>query len=291
MLHSMTGYGKAEISTQTHEVSVEVKSVNSRYLEYTSRLPKAYAYMEKNIKDMITSNISRGKVEVIVSITSSTGEVKVIADTALAQSYFDAMQEIASIAQINYQPEVETLLKVKDIFIVSEDKLDEEKIWLDVEPIVIKAIEQFKDMRKTEGDGLLRDINSRLEMIEKNIKSVEEITENRTEKYTQKLYQKLKVLLEDKAVDEARILTEAAIFADKTAVDEETVRIHSHIEQYREIIAEGGACGRKLDFLTQELNREVNTIGSKCQEIEITRIVVDIKAEIEKIREQIQNLE
>ena len=183
------------------------------------------------------------------------------------------------------------LARFPDVLVPRQAAVDEEQLWADVSDVAAQALQNFVEMRGVEGEKMLEDITARLDTVESCVGRIEALTAGRVEKYTQRLYERLKVILEDRSIDDARVLTEAAIFGDKTAVDEETVRLHSHIAQYREILGGGQPVGRKLDFLTQELNREANTIGSKCQDLDITRIVVDMKAEIEKIREQIQNLE
>ena len=252
MILSMTGFGRGTAVRNGREITVELRSVNSRYFEYSSRIPRTCNYMDSRLKKQLNQRISRGKVE--LSLT---------------------MQEVdARDTVVSHFPEV---------LVTRHADVDEEQLWEDVSAVTAQALDRFVAMRAAEGEKMKADIESRLAFLEQCV--------GRVESYTARLYEKLRAILEDRELDDARVLTEAAIFADKTAVDEETVRLRSHIAQYREILSLNEPVGRKLDFLTQELNRETNTIGSKCQDLDITRIVVDMKAEIEKIREQIQNLE
>lgn len=292
MVYSMTGYGRARAVYPQREITVEIKSVNSRYFEYTSRMPRSYTQFDDQIKKTLASRIARGKVEVALTVqetAAGTGVVEV--NQPLAQSYLLALRSLAEQLGVRDDITVSTLARFPDVVLTSRPEEDAGILWEQLSAPLDQALEHFLAMRAVEGEKLQEDILSRLSFLEQAVRQVEQDSAGRVNRYTERLYEKLKALLADRTVDEARILTEAAIFGDKTAVDEETVRLDSHIRQYREILAQGGPVGRKLDFLTQELNRETNTIGSKCQELEITRLVVDMKAEIEKIREQIQNLE
>lgn len=292
MALSMTGYGRSEKILNGRDIKIEIKSVNSRYFEYSSRMPRAFAFLDDKIKKEISAVVSRGKIEVSLQVQNiSAQDVTITPNMPLAQGYFEAMREIAGNFCIDDDITASTLARFSDIFTVTSAAQDEEQLWQDIKTVTDEAIANFVDMRSIEGEKLKEDILSRLDTIENAVLKIEENSAERVKKYTDRLYQKLKLLLEDRNIDDARILTEAAIFADKTAVDEETVRLHSHIKQYRSILSSSEAVGRKLDFLTQELNRETNTIGSKCQDLDITKIVVDVKAEIEKIREQVQNIE
>lgn len=292
MALSMTGYGRSEKILNGRDIKVEIKSVNSRYFEYSSRMPRAFAFLDDKIKKEISGTVSRGKIELNLQVQSvSAQDVTITPNIPLAQGYLEAMREIAGNFCIDDDITASALARFGDIFTVTAAAQDEEQLWQDIKEVADEAIKNFVEMRRTEGEKLKEDILSRLNTIEAAVLKIEENSAERVKKYTDKLYQKLKLLLEDRNIDDARILTEAAIFADKTAIDEETVRLHSHIKQYRGILNTPEAVGRKLDFLTQELNRETNTIGSKCQDLDITRIVVDVKAEIEKIREQVQNIE
>ncbi len=292
MILSMTGYGRAQSQRNGRDITVEIRSVNSRYFEYSSKMPRAFLCFDDAIKKALNARISRGKVELGLQVRDVEGkDQRIAADVELARSYLEAIREVAGSLELRDDVSVNSLLRFSDIFTTVAVPQDEEQLLADILSVVGEALDRFVAMRQVEGDKMKEDIFSRLDFLEKAVARVEADSAQRLEKYTERLYAKLKVLLEDQNVEESRVLTEAAIFADKTAVDEETVRLRSHIRQYRDILTEGGAVGRKLDFLTQELNRETNTIGSKCQDIEITRLVVDMKAEIEKIREQIQNIE
>ncbi len=292
MILSMTGYGRAQQVLNGRDITVEIRSVNSRYFEYSSRMPRVCLCFEDPIKKAVNSRVFRGKVELGLQLKDTAGQdQQVVADVQLAGGYLAAIRQVAGELGLKDDIGVNSLLRFSDIFTTTAAPQDEEQMLADILTVVNQAVDRFVEMRQVEGEKMQADILGRLSFLEQAVGQVEQDSAQRLQKYTEKMYTKLKVLLEDRNVDEGRILTEAAIFADKTAVDEETVRLRSHIQQYRDILAEGGAVGRKLDFLTQELNRETNTIGSKCQEIAITRLVVDMKAEIEKIREQIQNLE
>lgn len=292
MILSMTGYGRAEQVLNGRSIQVELRSVNSRYFEYSSRLPRNCSFMEDKLKKLMSKSISRGKVELSLQIqTIDAADTVVEVDYPLAQSYHAAMQGLSDALHMPNDITADKLARMPDVLVLRRANANEEQLWQDVSAVAEAALQQFLAMRAVEGEKLQQDVLSRLVTIEEMVGKIEKATEGRVQAYTQRLYEKLKTLLEDRNIDDSRVLTEAAIFADKTAIDEETVRIHSHIQQYREILALSEPVGRKLDFLTQELNRETNTIGSKCQQLEITRLVVDVKSEIEKIREQIQNIE
>ncbi len=292
MILSMTGYGRAEQVLNGRSIQVELRSVNSRYFEYSSRLPRNCSFMEDKLKKLMSKSISRGKVELSLQIqTIDAADTVVEVDYPLAQSYHAAMQGLSDALHMPNDITADKLARMPDVLVLRRANANEEQLWQDVSAVAEAALQQFLAMRAVEGEKLQQDVLSRLVTIEEMVGKIEKATEGRVQAYTQRLYEKLKTLLEDRNIDDSRILTEAAIFADKTAIDEETVRIHSHIQQYREILALSEPVGRKLDFLTQELNRETNTIGSKCQQLEITRLVVNVKSEIEKIREQIQNIE
>lgn len=292
MALSMTGYGRGKEVLHGRDIMVEIKSVNSRYFEYSSRLPRNYGFLDDALKKALSAVVSRGKAELRLNIQNlEEGETEIKANMAVAKGYANALAEISSELELPDDTSAAVLARFSDVFTVLRTEADEEELKADVLQVAKMAIEHYNQMRAVEGDKLKQDIMMRLDALEAMLAEVEKGSTGRVERYTQRLYERLQEVLQDRTVDEARVLTEAAIFADKTAVDEETVRLRSHFKQYREILAKGGAVGRKLDFLTQELNREVNTIGSKCQELEITQLVVEMKAEIEKIREQIQNLE
>lgn len=292
MARSMTGYGRAEKILGGRDIVVEVKSVNSRYFEYSSRLPRNYGFVDDPLKKAVSAAVSRGKVEVHVSVQSlEEGDVQVRPNVAVAQSYLAALGEISTELAVPNDVTAAVLARFSDVFTVTRTEADEEQLKSDILAVAAEALSRYTAMRDTEGGKLVADIVTRLEALQAMLAEVEKDSAGRVQRYTQRLYERLQEVLQSTTIDEARVLTEAAIFADKTAVDEETVRLRSHLKQYGDILAQSGPVGRKLDFLTQELNREVNTIGSKCQEVDITRLVVDMKSEIEKIREQIQNLE
>ena len=292
MVFSMTGYGRAQQVLHGRDITVEIKSVNARYFEYSSRIPRAYAWLDDRLKKQLAGSISRGKTELALTVAEVDGSgAQIRINEDLARQYLEALRGMAQALSLKDDVTVNTMTRFSDLFTVTKPELDEEQIAADVGAVAKDAIAAFLSMRSTEGEKLEEDVLSRLCSIEAMVGQVEQLAEGRVANYTQRLYEKLQLLLEDRSIDESRLLTEAAIFADKTAVDEETVRLRSHIKQYREILSSGGPVGRKLDFLTQELNRETNTIGSKTQDLAVTRLVVDMKAEIEKIREQIQNIE
>lgn len=292
MVLSMTGYGRARLTLHGRDITVEIKSVNSRYFEYSSRLPRGYSFLEDKLKKLVNGKIARGKAELNLTIVNVEAPDTVITpNVELARQYKDAMDEMARQLGMRNDVTLSGLCRFPDMFSAVHAEADEAELWQDVQAVAAAALENFVAMRAAEGAKLREDVLARLCTLEKDVGVIEQTSAARVQKYTDKLYARLKELLDGRDIDDARILTEAAIFADKTAVDEETVRLRSHIRQYRDILALSEPVGRKLDFLTQELNRETNTIGSKCNELDITRVVVEVKGEIEKIREQIQNLE
>ena len=292
MVRSMTGYGRAQQERGGRDITIEIKSVNARYFEYSSRMPRSFAFLDDRLKKLVGSAISRGKTELALTVVNvSAPEASISVNMELAQSYLDAIRSMSDTLGVRDDVTASTLTRFSDVFTTRKAETDEEQLWQDVRAVAEAAVENFVAMRAAEGEKLKADILSRLEYLERAVGEVEEMSAGRVPQYQEKLYARLQSLLADTGIDEARILTEAAIFADKTAVDEETVRLRSHLRQYRDILELNEPVGRKLDFLTQEMNRETNTIGSKAQDLEITRKVVDMKAEIEKIREQIQNIE
>lgn len=292
MVLSMTGFGRGEGVLHGREIAVEIRSVNSRYFEYSSRLPRSCNFLDSQLKKQLNSRISRGKVELSLTVqTIDAPDTTVCVNMELAASYQQAMQQLSETLGVKNDLTAATLARMPDVLSLRCAQVNEEELAADVAQVCAQALDRFLAMRAAEGEKMKADVMGRLAGIEEKVGQIEQLTAGRVSAYTQRLYEKLKTLLEDREIDDSRILTEAAIFGDKTAIDEETVRLRSHIAQYRSILALDEPVGRKLDFLTQELNRETNTIGSKCQDLDITRIVVDIKAEIEKIREQIQNIE
>lgn len=292
MVYSMTGYGKGNAVLNGKDITVEIKSVNHRYFEYSSRMSRFFAFLEDKIKKQINETVSRGKVEMSLAIKSvQQSDTVVEADVALAKSYYDALCKISEELGLDNPEDVMAIARYEGVLTQNKSEDDAEQLAKDVSIVVAMALEEFMKMKTAEGEKLYNDVMGRLSTIEGIVGEIEEIAPLRTQKYQDRLYQKLQTILQDTQIDSQRILTEAAIFADKVAVDEETVRLRSHIAQYRDILNGAPRQGRKLDFLTQELNREANTIGSKSNDLDVTRRVVDIKSEIEKIREQIQNME
>ncbi len=292
MIKSMTGFGRERKVIASREILVEIRSVNHRYYEFTAKTPRAYGYLDEKLKAFMHGAISRGKVEVLVSIYNQEGvNANIEINKDIAKGYLNALRSSAEELGLEDDLKLSNVLRLPDVFTVVKVIDDEEEIWQQVSEVAGAALEKFVEMRRTEGEKMNADITGRLDMIEETVGKVEKLSADSVGNYRKRLHDKLAEILEDRNIDEARILTEAAIFADKIAVDEETVRLRSHIAQFRELLASGEPVGRKLDFLVQEMNREVNTTGSKSQELEITRMVVDMKSEIEKIREQIQNIE
>ncbi len=292
MIKSMTGYGRGQDTIDGLSIVVEIKSVNHRYYEYSSRLPRAYGFLDDKLKNYLQQRISRGKVDVFVQIDAlETAGSEVVVNHALAESYLRALQEIADHYAIREDLTVTTLSRYPDVLTVRQVALEEDAVWVAVQRVTDEALDRFVAMREKEGARMREDVLSRAGTILKAVATVEERSPQTVQEHMDKVTARMRELLDGAAVDEARLLTEAAIYADKIAVAEETVRLRSHIDQLHQLLDSGEAIGRKLDFLVQEMNRETNTIGSKCSDLELTRIVVDIKAELEKIREQIQNIE
>lgn len=292
MIRSMTGYGRSQQTLDGREILVEIKSVNHRYFEFSARVPRAYGYLEEKLKSFLQGKVSRGKVEMGVTIYNIEGKDALIeVNSSIAKGYVDALRKANETLELKDDITLSNLIRLPDIFNVIKNTEDEEVIWNDVKIAAEEALNSFVAMREAEGVKMREDVEQCLDYIEKLVERVEERSPMVTEAYRERLYNKLVEILNDKKIDEQRILTEAAIFSEKTAVDEETVRLKSHINQFRSLLEINEPVGRKLDFLIQEFNRESNTIGSKAQDVEITKIVVELKSEIEKIREQIQNIE
>ena len=292
MIKSMTGYGRALETVNGREFTVEIRSVNNRYLDCNVKMPRMLSFAEDAVKQAIKQAVSRGKVDVYISVKSEGGdETKVTLNTALLGQYLAAMRSMVEDHGVKDDISVSTVSRIPEIFTVEKPEIDEEQLLADLLQVVRKALEAYNAMRATEGAALDADLRSRGETILGLVAQVEEGNGKTVEDYRTRLENKLREVLANTAIDESRILTEAAIFADKVAVDEETVRLRSHLKQMNDMLTAGGAMGRKLDFLLQEMNREANTIGSKCTDVALARIVVDIKAELEKIREQTQNIE
>lgn len=274
------------------DILAEVRSVNHRYLELNVRLPHAYNYLEDRLKKLVQQKASRGKIDISLSIQlHGTDGLEVDVNRELAESYLRALKCANESLSLTDDLTLASIMRFPDIFTVRKVQLEEEAVWMAVQPAITEAVQKFAAMRAEEGQRLREDLSSRLDTLENMVSQVEVLAPETVKRYYDKLYTKLSELLGDREIDESRIVTEAAVFADKVAVDEETVRLRSHIAQFRSLLELDEPVGRKLDFLVQEMNREVNTTGSKSQDITITRLVVDMKSEIEKIREQIQNIE
>lgn len=292
MIKSMTGYGRAQRTADGRDITVEVKSVNHRFFEFSAKVPRACGYLEEKLKSYVQGQISRGKVEACVIIQTIDGAKMVVQiNRELASAYVNSLRELGTELTLRDDLTLGTLARFTDIFTVQKQAEDEKAVWAAVKLVADEAVARFVAMRETEGAQLKNDMLDRLSSIESRVAFVAEQSPRTTEAYRERLAAKLREVLADRQIDETRIITEAAIFADRVAVDEETVRLTSHIAQFREILGQDEPVGRKLDFLVQEINREANTIGSKAQDVAVAQAVVDIKSDVEKIREQIQNIE
>ena len=292
MIKSMTGYGRAVETVNGREFTVELRSVNNRYLDCSVRIPRMLSFAEDAVKQAVKASVSRGKVDVFITVRSEAGdEVQVSLNRSVLQSYLNAMRQMVDEFGVSDDISVSAVSRLPEVFVIEKPQVDEEQLLSDLMSVVAKALEGYDAMRCAEGEALDRDLRSRGQTILELVSQVEAGNGKTVSDYRARLEAKLREVLANTAIDESRILTEAAIFADKVAVDEETVRLRSHLKQMNNMLTAGGAMGRKLDFLLQEMNREANTIGSKCTDVALARIVVDIKAELEKIREQTQNIE
>lgn len=292
MIRSMTGYGSAKGTVGGISVGVELKSVNNRFLDVSVRLPRGFLFAEETVKEAVSKHISRGKVDVFVTIDSSAADDMVVkVNEPLLKSYIEAISSVADISGLPNDITVSSLSRLPDILTVEKKELDAEAVAQGIRSIVEEALENYDAMREREGEKLRADVLSKLSTISELVGRVESTAPQTVAEYRERLNQKMTEVLGTAGIDETRILAEAAIFADKVAVDEETVRLRSHMSQLDSMINGSSPIGRKIDFLVQEFNREANTIGSKCQNKDIAYVVVDLKSEIEKIREQIQNIE
>lgn len=292
MVRSMTGYGRGEAVGKSMTVTLEMKSVNHRFFECSVKCPRHFSFMEDKLKGYLQSRVSRGKIDVFVSydLTDKAGESLEI-NESFASDCINTLKNFAKKYRIKNDISVSNLLKIDGILSVAHTSLDEEE----VAELLIKAAEMACDAfiaaREAEGEKLKNDIVLKTESLLKNVEIVEKCSPETVREYRERLEQKIRELLDSANIDEQRLLTETAVFADKVAVDEETVRLRTHIAHLTDLLNEGGVIGKKLDFIVQEMNREANTTGSKCQNVDITKVVVEMKSEIEKIREQIQNIE
>ena len=295
MIRSMTAFGRSRVTTEEKDITVEIKSVNSRYLDCTVRMPRRYGFLEDKVKTYAQQNgISRGKVEIYVGVdTLADTEVEILLDEAYAKGYITALEKLRDTFSLRDDISVMSVAQNREVFTTKRTEDDEEGDWLMIKEVLDKALAEFVDARKVEGEKIEKDITSKIEGIRAKAKIVAEYSDEEIKAYNAKLTERIKQFLDDNniTIDEARILTESAIYADRVAIDEEITRLNCHFGAFYDILASGEPCGRKLDFLLQEINRETNTIGSKAQHLEIAKLVVDIKAELEKIREQIQNIE
>ena len=292
MLKSMTGFGRAVAELNGYVITVEIKSVNHRYFEFSSRIPRQYGFLEEKLKSFVNSKVSRGKVDCFVGIEAlNTEAADVVINNTLASAYVKALKELSETYELREDFGAYSVARFGEVLVVKKSEEDEEQLWADVKSVCEEALEKFSAMRITEGEKLYNDIKSRGAHIIDVVSFIEERTPQTVKEYNEKLVQRVHELIGDATLDEARIIQEVAIYADKVAVAEETVRLRSHIDQLNAFLEASEPIGRKMDFLIQEINREANTIGSKANDVEIARRVVDIKAEVEKIREQVQNVE
>ena len=292
LIKSMTGYGRAVETVNGREFTVELRSVNNRYLDCTVKLPRSVSFAEEAVKQAVKASVSRGKVDVFITIRSEgAADTTITLNKAVLEGYLNAMHQMVDEFGVKDDISVSAVSRLPEVFSVEKPEVDEEALKADLLGVVGKALEAYDAMRVKEGQALDADLRSRGQTILDLVAQVEAGNAQTVIDYRTRLENKLKEVLANTAIDESRILTEAAIFADKVAVDEETVRLRSHLDQMNAMLTAGGAVGRKMDFLLQEMNREANTIGSKCTDVRLARIVVDIKAELEKIREQTQNIE
>lgn len=292
MIKSMTGFGRGHEILNGRDITVEIRAVNHRYYEFSCRIPRSMGFIEEKLKSLLNGKISRGKVEVSVLVSNTDApDEKVSINREVVRDYITALRSVQEELSLNDDLSLSHIMRIPDAFTVVKEEADEEQLWGDIKTVAEQALGKFIAMREAEGERMKADLLARLDTIEGWVGVVEERSPIIVEEYRKKLFDRMTEVLNGANVDESRILLEAGIFSEKTAVDEETVRLRSHIAQFRTMLCGEEPVGRKLDFLVQEMNRETNTIGSKVQDIEVTRLVVDQKSEIEKIREQIQNIE
>ena len=292
MVKSMTGYGRARQTLNGRDITVEVRSVNNRYLDCTVKVPRTYIFAEDAVKARVQKAVSRGKVDVFITIDAAAADETVVAvNEPLARGYYEALTRLKDMFSLEDGLNAVTLAKFPDVLTVTKADEDLESVAADICAVLDEALAAYNAMRTVEGGKLREDIAGRADTIEAVVGKVEERSPQTVAAYREKLLARMQEVLQSTAIDESRILTEAAIFADKIAVDEETVRLRSHLSQLRTMLESDQPIGRKLDFLIQEVNRECNTIGSKCNDLTIAQDVVNMKAEVEKIREQVQNIE
>ncbi|MBQ2565510.1 MAG: YicC family protein [Oscillospiraceae bacterium] len=288
----MTGYGTAKGKIEDLDVTIELKSVNNRYLDTSVRVPRGFVFLEDKIKSTIQSKLSRGKIDVFVTIDSSSSEDLIVRiNEPLARGYIEALKSLSEEFELSNNVDAVTISRFPDVLSLEKKEMDMDAVSAGIQELTLAAVADFDRMRAIEGEKLQLDLYEKISCIESLLGKIEEEAPKTVEEYQNRLLQKMKDVLEDSSVDENRIIQEAAIYADHIAINEETVRLHSHIAQLKMMIEQGSPIGRKMDFLIQEFNREANTIGSKCQNSEVAHYVVDMKSEIEKMREQVQNIE
>ncbi len=292
MIKSMTGYGRTCVMIADKEITVEIRSVNHKYFDFSPKVPRIYGYLEDKLKKFTAESVNRGKVDMYVGINCVGGpNNEVSLNDEILKSYLTALRKISDDYGVEYDVTVSGISRYPDVFSVVAKEEDEDELWNNVKTVAQSALESFNTMRKVEGERLYQDLKSRCQAIERYVDVIEELSKKSVPEYKQKLLDRIAELMEDVKVDESRLMTEVAIMADKLATDEETVRLRSHIAQFYKMLESDEPIGRKMDFLIQEMNREINTTGSKANDLEIARLVVEVKSEIEKIREQVQNVE
>lgn len=292
MIRSMTGYGSAKGSVAGFSITIELRSVNNRYLDLNLKLPRGFLFAENEIKAYIQKKVARGKLDFFLTMDAVEGDqTRVRVNTHLAEAYRDAIEELGTSLNLPVSVAALDIARFSDVLSLDKEELNQDAFLEQLMPLLDAAVTDFNAMRIREGEKLAEDLLEKADRIEQLVQAVERQAPNTVMIYRERLEGKLREVLMDAALPEERLIAEAAIFADRIATDEETVRLRSHLSQFRKMIAEGSPIGRKLDFLIQEFNREANTIGSKCQDSEIAYLVVDLKSEIEKIREQVQNIE
>lgn len=292
MVRSMTGYGRSQQQLGGYDILLEIRSVNHRYFEFSCKTPRMYGYLEDRLKAFVQERVSRGKIQVNLYLQRLDGGDEVIAvNRAVAQGYLQALREVRAELDVDDDIALSDIARLPDVFAVRRAQEDPEAVWSLVAQVAEAAVDEFLAMRAAEGERMKDDILARAQAVLSYVAKIEAAAPQTVSAYRDRLYAKLQELLGDRQIDEGRLLTEAALFADKVATDEETVRLRSHVASLEEILAGGEAVGRKLDFLVQEFNREANTIGSKCSDVAISKLVVEMKSEIEKMREQVQNIE
>lgn len=292
MIKSMTGFGRCEIAENNRKFTVEMKSVNHRYLDVNIKIPKKLSFFESAVRSELKNYISRGKVDIFIGYEDFSENISnVCYHKEIAEEYLGYLRQMASEFGLENDVRVSTLSRYPEVLTMEEQTIDEEELWKELQKAVDGAAERFVETRVAEGEHLKEDLIEKLDGMLKLVDFVEERSPEMLQEYRRKLEEKVKELLGDTAVDESRLLTEVTLFADRVCVDEELVRLRSHIETTRNTLTEGGSIGRKLDFIAQEMNREANTVLSKANDLQISNCAIELKTEIEKVREQIQNIE